>query len=127
MKKLIFVALVIGGAWWYYSPKLTVAAALDYAHQNSQKPWASDVVYWIGWTYYQRANYPKAQETLGTFVNDFPAGPHTPRALLRYAEAAQENRDYATAKDALDRLLKEYPDSPDQSMARGQRDLLNNR
>lgn len=127
MKKLILVVVVACVAWHYAAPRLTAAAAMDYAHKNSQKPWAGTLAYSIGWFYYERANYPKAQEALSSFVNDFPAGSHTATGLLRLSEAAEENHDYPGARAALDWYLKDYPDDSQRNIASQRRELLNGR
>jgi TolA-binding protein len=127
MKKLVVLALALWAAWWYAAPRLNGPALMDYARKNSAKPWASDLAYAVGTGYYLRSDYPKAQETFTSFVTDFPAGPHTPRALLHLAEAAEANRDYQTARDTLDRLLKDYPDDPEHEMAAQRRGYLNSR
>jgi outer membrane protein assembly factor BamD (BamD/ComL family) len=127
MKKLALAVLVAWGAWHYAAPHLTMAAAMDYAHKNQDKPWAATLAYSVGWFYYQRANYPKAQEALSSFVNDFQAGPHTATGLVRLSEAAEENHDYAAARAALDRYLHDYPDDPDRNMAQQRRDMMSSR
>jgi outer membrane protein assembly factor BamD (BamD/ComL family) len=127
MKRLLLVVLVVWAAWRYAAPKLTPAAAMDYAHKNSKASWAPTLAYSVGWFYYERADYPKAQEALTSFTDDFDPGAHTARGLLRLSEAAEENHDYPAARAALDRYLKDYPDGPDRNVALQRRDLINAR
>lgn len=127
LKRLLVAALVCFGLWSWAAPHLSAASVLDWTDKNQDKPGAAAIFYVIGWRYYERSDYLRAQETLGRFVADFPAGPHTERALLRLADAAEQNRDYPAARDALDRFLKDYPDSGEAGLARHRRDLLNSR
>ncbi len=125
MKKLVIAALGAYGLWYFAAPYATAARVLGWAHKHPDQTVAVDAYYVIGWRYYADGDYPKAQETLGIFVADFPAGPHTERALLHLADAAQQNRDFQAARDALDRFLKDYPDSPERTLAQHRRDELN--
>jgi outer membrane protein assembly factor BamD (BamD/ComL family) len=127
LKRFIVVGLVVAGLWWYGSSRVSTETVLDWAHRNPARPSAAAVYYFIGWVYYAQSDYPKAQATLGAFVADFPPGPNTERALLRLADAADQNRDYAASRDALDRFLKDYPDSPEHSLAEQRRGALNGR
>ena len=117
MKKLYLFVLAASGVWWYASHRFNFADALRYAQKNPSASWAPAVEYSVGLVYYQRADYPKAQETFTQLLTDFPTGPYEARALLRLSEAAQENRDFPTAKESLDRYLEEFPNGPDRQLA----------
>lgn len=127
MKKLVILAAVGWGLWYYASHKFNFADTLTYAKKNADKPWASAVTYSVGMVYYQRTDYPKAQEVFTTLLTDYPTGQYTARALLRLSEVAEENRDYAVEKETLDRFLAEYPDHPDRMIATKRRELLYNK
>jgi outer membrane protein assembly factor BamD (BamD/ComL family) len=127
MKKLIFLALVVGGTWWYATHKFNFNDTLDYAKKNKEKPWSSAIAYSVGMVYYQRDDYPKAQEVFTGLLTDYPTGQYTPRAMLRLSEVADRNRDFQTEKDILDRFTTEYPDHPDRLIATKRRELLYNK
>jgi len=127
MRKLVLFALVVGGIWWYASHKFNFGDTLAYAKKNAQKPWASTVTYSVGMVYYQRADYAKSQQVFTSLLTDFPTGQYTASALLRLSEVADDNRDYQTEKETLDRFLAEYPDHPDRQIATKRRELLYNR
>lgn len=127
MKKLIFFALVVGGFWWYATHKFNFADTMAYAQKHPSSSWAPAVEYSIGMVYYQRDDFPKAQETFTQLLTDFPTGQYAARGMLRLSEAAEENRDYATEKEILDRFLEEYPDHPDKNIAIKRRELLYNK
>lgn len=127
MKKLVILALAIGGIYWYATHKFDFNDTLVYAKKNPGKAWAPGVAYGVGMVYYQRMEYPKAQEVFTSALTDFPTGQYTARTLLRLSEVAEENRDWGTAKETLDRFLAEYPDHPDRMVATKRRELLYNK
>ncbi len=127
MKKLVFLALVVGGIWWYASHRFDFNDTLVYAKKNKEKPWASAVAYSVGMVYYQRDDYQKAQEVFTGLLTDYPTGQYTARTMLRLSEVADRNLDYQTEKEVLDRFLTEYPDHPDNLMATKRKELLYNK
>lgn len=127
MKKLVIFALVVGGAWWYATHRFKSSDAMDFAKNHPQAKWAPALEYTVGMVYYQRGDLPKAQEAFTQLLTDFPTGQYQARGLLRLSEAAEENRDYATAKEALDHFLTDFPDHPDRNMAQKRRELLWNK
>ena len=127
MKKIMFFALILGGFWWYATHKFNFTDTMAYAKKHPEATWAPAVEYSIGLVYYQRADYPKAQETFTQLLTDFPTGQYTARGLMRLSEVADENRDYTTEKETLDRFLTDFPDHPDRNLAQKRRELLYNK
>jgi TolA-binding protein len=127
MKKLIFLALIVGGVWWYATHRFNFADTMEYTKKHKDASWAPAAEYSIGMVYYQRVDYPKAQEAFTQLLTDFPTGQYAARGLLRLSEVAEENHDYPTAKETLDRFLAEYPSSSDRPMAEKRRELLYNK
>ena len=124
MKKIYFFVLLIGGLWWYATHRFNFSDAMAYAKKNPTASWAPGVEYSIGLVYYQRADYPKAQEAFTQLLTDFPTGQYQARGLLRLSEVAEDNRDYETAKETLDHFLADFPDHPERAMAQKRRELL---
>lgn len=127
MKKFYFFVLIAGGVWWYASQRFNLSDAMSFAHKHSGASWAPAAEYSIGMVYYQSADYQKAQEAFTQLLTDFPTGQYEGRALLRLSEAAEENLDYATAKETVARYLEEFPDGPDRKIAERRKELLYNR
>lgn len=127
MRKLLFLVLLVGGVWWYATHRFNFSDAMDYAKKHPQSSLSPRIEYSVGMVYYQRADYPKAQEAFAQLLTDFPTGQYAARALLRLSEVAEENRDYATEKDVLDRFLSDFPDHPDRMIAQKRRELLYNK
>ena len=124
MKKLLFLLLAIGGAWQYAAHHFDFSDVMAYAKKNPGASWAPAVEYSVGMIYYQRSDYPKAQETFTQLLTDFPTGQYEAHGLLRLSEVAEDDRDYETARQTLDRFLAEFPDHPDRMMAQKRRELL---
>ena len=117
MKKWIFVFAVLYGTYWYASRHYNFSDTLVYAKKNPQASWAPAVDYYVGLVYYQRAEYPKAQEAFTQLLTDYSTGPYTAKGLLRLSSAAEENRDYEVARQSLQRFLEEFPDHKDKRVA----------
>ncbi len=127
MKKLYFFILIAGGVWWYASHRFNFSDTMEYAKKHPGASWAPAAEYSVGMVYYQRGDYPKAQEAFTQLLTDFPTGQYEARGLLRLSEAAEENRDWPTAKQTLDQFLAEFPDSPDRPLAEKRKELLYNK
>lgn len=117
MKKLIFVFVVLYGTYWYASNRFNFSDTLVYAKKHPEASWAPAADYYIGLVYYQRAEYPKAQEAFTQLLTDYSTGPYTAKGLLRLAAAAEENRDYEVARQSLQRFIEEFPDHKDKQVA----------
>lgn len=127
MKVFLALILLAWGGVWYARGRVHLQDAADYARKHHDAAWAPGVEYSVAMIYYQRANYPRAQQTFIEFLTDYPTGQYTAHALLRLSEAAESNRDYPAAREALDRFLQDFPDHPDRMLAQKRRELLYNR
>ena len=113
----MIVFALLYGTYWYASSRFNFADTLAYAHKNQQKKWAPAAEYYVGLVYYQRAEYPRAQEAFTQLVTDYSTGPYVGAGLRRLASAAEENRDYVTARQSLQRFLDEFPDDKERRAA----------
>lgn len=127
MKKLYFSILIVSGVWWYATRRFNFSDAMTYAQKHPAAAWAPGVEYSVGMVYYQRADYPKAQETFTQLLTDFPTGQYEERGLLRLSEAAEANRDFQASRDAIARFLEEFPDSPERPLVERRKELLYNK
>ncbi|MBI4061843.1 MAG: outer membrane protein assembly factor BamD [Elusimicrobia bacterium] len=124
MKKLMLVAAVLYGTYWYASRHMSLAGALAYAKKNPQASWAPAADYYVGLAYYQRAEYAKSQEAFTQLLTDYATGPYTAKGLLRLSSAAEENRDYAAARQSLERFIEEFPGHKDKSVAEKRLEII---
>ena len=101
------------GTYWYASNHFNFADTLVYARKHPQTSWAPAVDYYVGLVYYQRSEYPKAQEAFTQLLTDYSTGAYTAKGLFHLASAAAENRDYEVARKSLQRFIEEFPDHKD--------------
>jgi TolA-binding protein len=127
MKKFYAFAVVVAVLWWYATTRFNFEDAFKYAHAHPAASWAPGVEYSIGLVYYQRADFPKSQQAFTQLLTDFPTGQYEARGLLRLSEAAEENRDWQTSKDALSKYLEDFPDGPDRPIVEKRKELLYNK
>lgn len=112
---------------WYARSQFNFHDLLVYAKKHPESQFASRIDYDVGLVYYQRGDFPAAQEAFSQLLTDYPTGQFTENGLLRLSEVAVENRDWQVAKDILDRYLQEYPDSANRPLAVKRRELLYNK
>jgi len=117
LKKLIFVAAVLYGTYWYASARFNFSDTLVYAKKNPSASWAPAADYYVGLVYFQRAEYVKSQEAFTQLLTDYTTGPYTSRGLMRLSQVAMENRDWAVARQSLERFIEEFPDHKEKNIA----------
>lgn len=127
MKKFYAFVLIVGGIWWYATHRFNFSDAMTYAQKHPAASWAPAVEYSVGLVYYQRADYQKAQDAFTQLLTDFPTGQYEARGLMRLSEAAEQNRDFTTAKESVERYLQEFPDGPDAQTAERRKELFYNK
>ena len=124
MKKLLIVAALFYGVYWYASRRFSFGDTLVYAHQRQWASWAQPTDYYAGLVYYQRGDYPKAQEALTQLATDYSTGPYLAKGLMRLSEVAEENRDWPAEREALERFTRDYPDDPEIRLAEKRLELV---
>ncbi len=124
MKKWIAVAAALYGTYWYASNHFNFSDTLVYARKNPQASWAPAADYYVGMVYYQRADYPNAQIAFTQLLTDYTTGPYTARGLQRLTTVAQENRDYAAARQSLERFIEEFPNHRDRQNAEKRLEII---
>lgn len=124
MKKFLILFAVAYGTYWYASRKYNFADTLVYAKKNPQASWAPAADYYVGLVYYGRGEYAKSQEAFTQLLTDYSTGPYTARGLRRLASAAEENRDYETARQSLQRFLEEFPDDKEKPVVEQKLEMI---
>lgn len=124
MKKFLIAVAVLYGGCWYGSKHLGLQETLAYAKKNPQGKYSQAADYYVGLAYYQKADYPKAQEAFTQLLTDYATGPYIARGLLYQAYTAQENRDWPVARQSLERFIEEFPDHKNKSIAEKQLDVI---
>lgn len=78
-------------------------------HGNSSL--APDALYWLGETYYVNREFDQAKEAFINLGTHFPSSSRLPDALLKLGYTYQEINDKAKARQVLQRLVQDYPDT----------------
>ena len=125
MKFVMLAALVLYGLYYYVSRRFEFHDTLAYAQKHSGAVWSAPTEYYVGLVYYQRSEYPKAQEAFSQLLKDHPTDYHAPRALILLSDSAEYNRDWDAARAALSQYIENYPDGRDVRLAKQRLELVN--
>lgn len=107
MNKVIIVLVLVIGGYRYVSKHYKFEDTLEWAKKNPGHKYADDVDYYVGMVYYQRAEYPKAQEAFMQLLqNHATSTPHIGPALVRLEDSAEGNHDWETARMAVDKYFE---------------------
>lgn len=124
MRTYVLIVLALAGSYYFITRKVKLDEPLAYSAKYKNSSWAPAANYYIGLAYYQRSDYPRAQEAFTQLLGNHATSYYAPQGLMYLADAAEENRDYATAKEALARYLEEYPEGKEKDRAAKKLELL---
>ena len=79
---------------------------------------ADDAQYWIGETYYREKRYDKAILEYDKVVINYSKGDKVSAALLKQGLAFLALGDKASARQLMNQVISEYPDSEEAKTAR---------
>ncbi|MEK7390084.1 MAG: tetratricopeptide repeat protein [Elusimicrobiota bacterium] len=124
MKTIMVIAALFYGTYWYASRHYKFEDTLVYAKKNPKASWAPAVDYYVGLVYYHRGDYKKSQEALSQLVTDYTTGEYTAKGLIKLSEVAEENRDWPTARQSLERLIEDFPGDKKVAFAKQRLELI---
>lgn len=124
MRTFLIIVLALWGAYYYGSRHFDFHDTLVSAAKHKDAKWSGPIDYYVGLTYYERSDYPRAQEAFTQLLQDHPTDYHMAHALVMLGDAAEYNRDWPTAQDALTRYIDQYPNGHDIELVRGRLDML---
>jgi outer membrane protein assembly factor BamD (BamD/ComL family) len=107
--KFLLVVGILYGAWWYVSKHYEFHDTLEYAKKHPESTWAEPADYYVGLVYYQRADYPKAQEAFAQLLTQYPTGSYESNGLFYLEDAAESNRDWEAANTAAKQYVDDFP------------------
>ncbi|MDE2038933.1 MAG: outer membrane protein assembly factor BamD [Elusimicrobia bacterium] len=125
--RLLLLALLLYGAYYYGSRRYALHDALTYAQKNPQSKLSAPVEYYFGVIYYQRSDYRKAQKAFTSLLEQHPTDYYVEKALMPLEDCAENDMDWDAAKAASRRYLDDYPSGPYAELARRRLDMLNYR
>ena len=116
--------MALYGGFYYVSKLYKFDDNMAYVKGHKGASWAPKANYYIGVIYYQREDYPKAQEAFTQLLTDYPTCQHAAKGLVYWEGAAEYNHDWGSARTALDRYIEEYPDGEDIDLMKKRSEML---
>ncbi|HKI59647.1 MAG TPA: tol-pal system protein YbgF [Mariprofundaceae bacterium] len=88
--------------------------------RHPQGEYADQAWFWLGESYFAQRKYSGAIDAFNEVANNYPESAKHPAALLKLASAYQESRRRGDAKAALQRLIRQHPESNAAEQARSE-------
>lgn len=123
--KFLVVILGLYGAYWYVAKHYEFHDTLVYAKQHPGSSWAPPADYYVGLVYYQRADYPKAEEAFTQLLTDYPTSQYTESALFYNEDSAEYDHNWDQAKTLTQQYLDGFPNGKNIEIMRKRQELLN--
>ncbi|MBI4375701.1 MAG: outer membrane protein assembly factor BamD [Elusimicrobia bacterium] len=124
MTKYFLIVLALYGGCYYLWPHFSLYKGLALTKSRSGARWVPPMEYYIGVVYYQKEDYPRAQEAFTQLLAASPTGYYVPRALIYLSDAADRTRDWDVAKAAAARYVEEFPDGKEIELMRKRLEML---
>lgn len=85
---------------------------------HSQSALAANAQYWIGECQYRTRRYRDALKSFYEVVSNYPLSPKLAASTLKLGQTYTKLGDHEKARLMFDRVVEEYPDSPEAEVAR---------
>ncbi len=85
----------------------------DFMRANPSSPYADDAQFWVGESYFRKGQYHRAIIEFNQVVTAHSSGDKAPAALVRQAEVFRIVGDRVDARLSLQKVIKNYPQSPE--------------
>lgn len=95
-----------------------VPAFAELTRRFPQHALASNAQYWIGEAYYRQRDFARALAELAKVADVYPKSSQVPEALLKVGLCYRELQDQPRARDAWERVIKEFPETNAANQAR---------
>ncbi len=90
----------------------------SYLKVAPDSPLSDNALYWIGECYYSLGKRQDAVDTLNELINKYPQSNKRPTALYKIGIIYEEAKDTKTAKTYFEKVLQEFPNAPEASLAK---------
>ncbi|MBS7456770.1 tol-pal system protein YbgF [Coralloluteibacterium stylophorae] len=91
----------------------------EFIERHPQSELIDNANYWLGESYYVTQNYELALQAFQTLVTSYPESPKAPGALLKTGYCQLELGRYDAGEATLREVIREYPGTPESSLADG--------
>lgn len=90
----------------------------SYLKVAPDSPLSDNAMYWIGECYYSLGKRQDAVDTFNELLNKYSQSNKRSTALFKIGIIYEEAKDTKTAKTYFERVLKEYPNAPEATLAK---------
>ncbi|SLM47604.1 conserved exported protein of unknown function [Nitrospira japonica] len=90
---------------------------------HAQTALAANAQYWVGECQYRMGRYKDALASFYNVVSYYPLSPKLPASTLKIGQTYTKLKDHEKARMMYERVLDEYPDSPEAEAARKALDM----
>jgi tol-pal system protein YbgF len=95
-----------------------IQALRDFLRTNRDSPLVPNAQYWIGESYYMLADYYQAILNFNQVRQQHPKSDRAPASVLKIGLAFQQMGNKSEARLAFQKVLNDYPSSPEAAQAR---------
>ena len=88
-----------------------IVAFREFLLRNPQSEYADNAQYWLGESFYVTEDYPQAISEYQTLLDAFPDSQKYTHALLKIGYAQEAMGEQMAARNTLDRLTRDYPNT----------------
>lgn len=85
---------------------------------HGQSSLAANAQYWIGECQYRTGRYRDALKSFYDVVSNYPLSPKLAASTLKLGQTYTKLKDHENARLMFDRVVDQYPDSPEADIAR---------
>ncbi|HEU4684876.1 MAG TPA: tol-pal system protein YbgF [Nitrospira sp.] len=85
---------------------------------HGQTALAANAQYWVGECQYRMGRYREALKSFYNVISYFPLSPKLAASTLKIGQIYTKLKDYEKARMMYERVVDEYPDSPEAELAR---------
>lgn len=96
----------------------------DFIERHPTSPLAGNAQYWIGEASYYGRNFKVAVDEFQRVLAKYPANGKVPDAMLKVGYSYYELGEYPKARDALTKVVKQYPNTTVAKSAEGRLNLM---
>lgn len=98
--------------------KAAMAGFQLFIELHGQSALAANAQYWIGECQYRMGRYRDALKSFYDVVSNYPLSPKLAASTLKLGQTYTKLRDHEKARLMFDRVVDQYPDSPEAEVAR---------
>lgn len=90
----------------------------SYLKSAPDSPLSDNALYWIGESYAAMGKRQDAVDTFNELCTKYPASNRIPTVLYKIGIIYEEAKDLKTARSYFERLIKDFPNSPEAALAK---------